>query len=177
MEFSEFKKRLVHLGVHKVESIDWPLSGQSGKERDVYLYPKPKVPMTILSLEVLGQALPFFVTARPYHKKEIPSNPHSTALLNNPSIKDLKRHLDSGQEIRLHDHFHPHIRGLFAGAKGNNFFWYPLRFTSYWYEFGEKVQKALEGKKLQFIKFCNIPWVIVVIYRIIIRTIVYIIIL
>jgi len=158
MEFSEFKKRLVHLGVHKVESINWSLSGQSGKERDVYLYPKPKVPMTILNLEVSERTLPFLVTARPYHKKEIPSSPHSTALLNNPSIKDLKRHLNSGQEIRLHDHFHPHIRGLFAGAKGNNIFWYPLRAASYWHEFGAKIQKALEGKKLQFIKLYEPPY-------------------
>lgn len=146
MDFSEFKRRLVHLGIGKFRSFDSAIDHSF--TRDVYLYPKPKVPMTILNLDVQGQTLPFMVTARPYHEKELPANPSPGFL------EDFKKKIIAKETIWLNyfpDHFFPHIRGLFAGARGSNLFWYEL---ALWGDIGkEQIEKALKRKKLDFLGF------------------------
>jgi len=151
MDFSDFKKTLVHLGSCPTTTTEFFSTGYKTIERDVYLYPKPAVPMSILNLQVLGQTLPFLVTARPYHEKEKFDQPGSLFLIENPDIKKLPEYVRAGKTIDLWNHFYPHLRGLFAGAKGNNLFWYPVNFNVFWYEFGEKVREALDKRQLGFL--------------------------
>lgn len=158
MDFKEFRKRLVHLGICRTTDARPYHAEEYTREKDVYLYPKPEVPMTILNLEVLGQELPFLVTARPYHEKEKFDQPLSIPLLKDVGLEDLQELARSGGEIDLHRHFYPHVRGLFVEARGNNFFWYPLHVDVFWYEFGEKIHEALKKKHLGFVDLYEQPY-------------------
>jgi hypothetical protein len=153
MNFREFKKRLFHLGICKVESRIGLGNFGNQIKKDVYLYPKPEVPIALLNLNIAGEILPFMITARPYHNKESNSIPHSQFLDKNQDLTQLKDDVQKNKTIiNLHNHFYPHIRGLFAGVRKNNIFWYPLRASVYWLEFGKKIQKALDKRKLGFIE-------------------------
>lgn len=163
LDFKEFKRRLVHLGKCKTRN-HFQLS-TSFTERDIYLYPRPKIPISILNLEISGHMLPFMVTARPYHEKELFSEPISLFLLQNKDLNKLKEELaiDKNKIVDLHQHFQPHVRGLFAGAKGNHFFWYPVHFNAAFdaAEVGIKFQEAqemLKKKRLGFIGLYQPPY-------------------
>ncbi|MDO8656915.1 MAG: hypothetical protein Q7K45_06785, partial [Nanoarchaeota archaeon] len=52
--------------------------------KEVFLYPRSQVPMSVLELEVGGEPTPFLVTARPYHPKEILSKPYAPFLEEHP---------------------------------------------------------------------------------------------
>ena len=157
MSFDEFLRRLVHIGEAQTRNPRGYIRGHEDVKRDVYLYPDPQVPMTVMELYVNGQQLPLLITARPYHKKEINSSPLPFFLYEHPSIDEIPEIVASGGVINLPDHFYPHIRGLFAGKRGNNYFWYHLRISSWWWEFGKDVIKALEEKGLPFIDFYESP--------------------
>ena len=106
------------------------------EEREVYLYPEPVVPITILNLEVGTQILPFLVTARPYHERELSlsswSSPRPYYYYEYPTLETLPKFIEAGEAMKVPEHFYPHIRGLFAGKRGNHFFWYPLEpFSSF----------------------------------------------
>ena len=120
------------------------------------MYPEPKVPISILDLEVEGYNLPFLVTARPYHANELSSQPFPKFLAEHP-LETLPSYVQKGGIIDLPNHFYPHIRGLFAGTRGNNYFWYLTHTNTFWEEFGKPVKDALEKKKLGFIGFYNSP--------------------
>ena len=152
MPFEEFRGRLVHLGKYQVTNTRFFRTDKYTVEKDIYLYPEPRVPMTIIELDISGQSLPLLVTARPYHEKELYSFPFPHFLYEHKSIDELSEFVQSGGVIDLPRHFYPHIRGLFAGRRGNNFFWYPLRTNSWWGEFGRHIDGALEGKGLPFIE-------------------------
>lgn len=156
LSFDEFRQRLIHLGNHKTHVIHDYLAPERLVERDVYLYPKPKVPITILNLDVSGEQLSFLVTARPYHRKELEiSDSYSTVssdcrLFGYPELKKIPKFVRSGGVIDLPEHFYPHIRGLFAGRRGNHFFWYNLHL---WSAFGQTIKESLKSKELSFISF------------------------
>ncbi len=159
LPFKEFRNRLAHLGECRTTRTDFYLLGDKHPvQRDVYLYPEPRVPITVLDLEVLGQKLPFLVTARPYHEKELFYRPFSAFLHHHPSIKKLRDYVQSGGVIDLPDHFYPHIRGLYAGRRESHFFWYPLRINSWWREFGQHIDEALKKKGLSFIELYDPPF-------------------
>lgn len=151
--FGEFQERLVHLGNCKTTRNRLFLrdSDEYQTERDVYLYPHPTVPMTIIDLDFEGQSLPFLVTARPYHQKELQSKPFPTFVFRQP-LDTLPDYVSSGGVIKLPNHFYPHVRGLFAGRRGDNFFWYSLRTVTWWGKFGQPLREALDKKGLQFIE-------------------------
>lgn len=156
LSFEEFRSRLIHLGECKItKPMGFP--GDPVHQRDVYLYPEPYVPISLLDLEIEGQLLTFLVTARPYHKKELDSIPYSLFLAQHP-LNTLPEFVRSNGVISLHSHFYPHIRGLFAGSRGNHFFWYPLRINSYWEKFGSLIAKSLERKKLSFLGLYEPPY-------------------
>ncbi len=125
LQFNQFMARLVHVGTAKVQ-YSRSFLGREPHEKDVYLYPEPQVPISILSLSYQGANLPFLATARPYHEKEIFNEPISLFLKEHP-ISNLSDFVLSDGVIDIPDHFFPHIRGLFAGQRNNHFFWYPLR--------------------------------------------------
>lgn len=126
--FESFKKRLVGMGVCTISRSSHfrsePRLGDETYQADVRLYTSPTVPMTILPLEIDGLTLPFFITARPYHQREQSS--YNTAHFVYRPISELRQHLRDGNPLLLPRHFFPHIRGLFAGARGNHLFWYPF---------------------------------------------------
>jgi len=155
LPFEEFRRRLVCLGECNTRR---GLHGwrEDVIKRDVYLYPEPQVPVTILKLPIEGQKLPFLVTARPYHKKELYFHPFPKFLYEHP-LETLPEYARSGGVIELTDHFYPHIRGLSAGRRGNHFFWYPLRVNSFWHDFGQKIQESLERHGLSFIGVYESP--------------------
>lgn len=165
MNFPEFKRRLVHFGIRNIVYTRFLGMDKDVQKRDVYLYPRPQIPMTIFNLEILEQNLPFMVTARPYHEKELSSEPLSSFLLKNKDLEKLKAELkvDKNKIIDLHQHFYPHIRGLFAGAKGTNLFWYPINVNS-WYDIlntginAKELQDALKKKNLDFLGFYRMPY-------------------
>lgn len=159
LPFEEFRNRLVHLGECQTTRTDFYLLGDKRTvERDVYLYPEPRVPVTVLDLEVLGQKLPFLVTARPYHEKELFYRPFSAFLHYHPSIKELSDYTQPGGVVDLPDHFYPHIRGLFAGRRDSHFFWYPLRINTWWRDFGQHIDEALKKSDLSFIELYDPPY-------------------
>lgn len=159
MPFEELRGRLVRLGKCQTTNTEFFLSSDKyTAERDVYLYPEPRVPMTILELDVGGQSLPLLVTVRPYHEKELYSLPFPRFLYEHRLIDELPEFVQSGGVIDLQKHFYPHIRGLFAGKRGNNFFWYPLRINSWWRELGRYIDGALEEKGLSFIELYEPPF-------------------
>jgi len=135
LPFEGFKNRLIYFGKCRTR-IGHPSDLQfmrKEREREVYLYPEPVVPITILSLEVGTQILPFLVTARPYHEEEITISPWPFPrphCYEHPSIETLPEYVEAGKVMKLKEHFYPHIRGLFAGRRGNHFFWYPLDTSS-----------------------------------------------
>lgn len=109
-----------------------------------YLYPEPEVPITTIELPIFGQKLNFMVTARPFHPKEINSDPPEILLREFKSASLLQKYVQehndslfnfSQGEIQENcneplGHFKPHIRGLLASVRGNNFFWYPINLFS-----------------------------------------------
>lgn len=151
LAFEEFKRRLVHLGRCNTRH-DW-----RGNEiiKDVYLYPEPQVPITVLNLPIEGMDLPFLVTARPYHKKELDCQPFPVFLYEGHPLETLSEYTRSGGVIELPDHFYPHIRGLFAGKRGNHFFWYPLEVHPLVSDFGRKVDESLKTSGLSFVDVYN----------------------
>lgn len=156
LTFEEFKERLVCLG--QCPTKIWGSRGEDRIiNREVYLYPEPNVPMAVLNLPVSGQDLPFLVTARPYHPKEADFEPWPVFLVTHP-LEKLPEFIQNGGVIDLPEHFYPHIRGLFAGRRGNNFFWYPLRVFSYWHEFGVQLRTALEKQRLSFVYLYDPPF-------------------
>ena len=124
--FDEFKNRLVYLGRVKTKSVGiW--STDQAMQKDIYLYPNRPVPISILNLNVEGINLPFLVTARPYNRTEILSSPFPRFLYEHPRVEDLRELIENCGTVALYAHFYPHVRGLYAGRRGNNFFWYPLQ--------------------------------------------------
>lgn len=126
ISFEEFKNRLVHIGPSKMKNASKFSSGVI-YEDDLYLYSSPQVPISIVNLDIHGETLPFMVTARPYHENELHSIPYVRTLGEHPNIEDMREFVQSGGIITLLEQFHPHIRGLFAGKRGNHFFWYPVK--------------------------------------------------
>ena len=157
MPFDEFLGRLVHIGESQTTTPRGEMQGIPNEPRDVYLYPEPKVPMSVMELDVDGLKLPLLITARPYHKKELDSRPFPFFLHEHPSADELPDFVSSGGVINLPIHFYPHIRGLFAGKRGDNYFWYHLRINSNWWDFGRNVMQALAAKGLPFIDFYEPP--------------------
>jgi len=160
LPFDKFRQRLIHLGKCKTSVVHSFLHEEKSVERDVYLYPKPKVPITILNLDVSGEQLSFLVTARPYHQKEL-YNFHSPSAIfphslweHAQEIKKLPEFIRSGGIIDLPEHFYPHIRGLFAGRRGNHFFWYNFHL---WGGFGQTIKDSLKSKKLSFVNLYQPP--------------------
>lgn len=155
--FDEFKKRLVNLGkcptARRNPSF---LSTENPVTRKVCLYPEPKVPISILNLEVEGYNLPFLITVRPYHTNELSSHPFPKFLTEHP-LETLPDYVQNSGIIDLPNHFYPHIRGLFAGTRGNNYFWHLTHTNTFWEEFGKPLKNALEKKNLGFIGFYNSP--------------------
>ncbi len=148
--FPEFKKRLVHIGESQVN--DYYHGEYANIEtRDVYLYPRATVPMTVLDLDIEGKNLQFFVSVRPYHKDHIGQHhgfhTQSGQFIDKHSLKSLPKFVQSGGAISLYHNFYPHIRGLYGGKRGDHLFWY---------SFGGKgidqVTKALEEQNLSFIE-------------------------
>lgn len=129
LPFEEFKRRLVYFGECKTKTDEPSDFWVPGQKKEVYLYPEPVVPISILPLEMGTQVLPFLVTARPYHERELFLSPWPS-YHGHPSLETLPKYIESGEAIRLPEHFYPHIRGLFAGKRGNHFFWYPLESSS-----------------------------------------------
>lgn len=125
--FDQFQERLIHLGENEVLQGRFSFD-KSTSRRDVYLYPNPQVPISIVNLPIDGQSLPFMVTVRPYHEKELTYTiPYPKSLEDHKTIEELAKGIKKGEKIDLPEHFYPHIRGLFAGRRGNHFFWYPVR--------------------------------------------------
>ena len=143
MSFREFTQRLVYAGKRYVTGKRLRNLGEH-YEKDAYLYPFPVVPMSILNLKVDGTDLPFVVTARPYNKSEATCPPYQRILDKYPSVPEYLA--SAGEKEKLLDHFYPHIRGLFAGSRGEHFFWYRIRG-----EFGDLVEQALERDGMNFI--------------------------
>src|SRR3989344_4348638 len=156
LPFAEFKKRLINLGDCNTKRDPYFTGAINLVTRKVSLYPEPKVPISILDLEVEGYNLPFLVTARPYHANELSSQPFPKFLAEHP-LETLPSYVQKGGIIDLPNHFYPHIRGLFAGTRGNNYFWYLTHTNTFWEEFGKPVKDALEKKKLGLIGFYNSP--------------------
>ena len=155
--FDEFRERLVYLGEYSAtRRSPHSLSNEYLMPREVCLYPEPKVPIALLNLEVEGHNLPFLVTARPYHLKELSSRPFSGFLAEHP-LESLPDYVQNGGIIDLPSHFYPHIRGLFTGTRNNHFFWYLIHATFFWDEFGKPIRNALEKKNLGFIGFYDSP--------------------
>lgn len=150
----EFLRRLIYLGTCKTNSGN-PYRG--AVQREVYLYPEPTVPMTVINLWVLGQVLPFLVTARPYHRKELSFEPYPLFLRSHP-LETIHEYARSGGVIDLPNHFYPHIRGLFAGRRGSAFFWYPLHTNSFWDEFSKPIEEALTKVGLSFLYLYSPPF-------------------
>ncbi len=156
--FDEFRERLVYLGECSTtrRNLYFGSNDENLMPREVYLYPGPKVPISLLNLEVESHNLPFLVTARPYHRNELLSTPFSRFLFEHP-LESLPDYVQDGGIIDLPNHFYPHIRGLFAGTRGNHFFWYLTHATTFWEEFGKPIKNALEKKNLGFIGFYDSP--------------------
>lgn len=159
LPFDTFRKRLVHFGDCDtlLPRIGAYHSGEKWK-RDVYLYPEPTVPMTVMELTVNGQQLPLMITARPYHPKEIWFQPVATFIEDHP-LKTLPEYVSNKGAIDLPSHFYPHIRGLFAGRRGNHLFWYSLNeglpelsWDKIWKDFGQPLHNALEDEGLGFME-------------------------
>lgn len=154
--FDEFRERLVYLGECSTTRRSPFFLSNDLMPREVYLYPEPKVPISLLNLEVEGYNLPFLVTARPYHKNELSSSPFSKFLAEHP-LESLPSYVQNGGVVDLPNHFYPHIRGLFAGTRGSHYFWYLTHATTFWEEFGKPIRNALEKKNLGFIGFYDSP--------------------
>lgn len=156
--FDEFRERLVYLGECSTtrRNLYFSVGDENLMPREVYLYPEPKVPISLLNLEVEDHQLTFLVTARPYHINELSSTPFSKFLAEHP-LESLPDYVQNGGIIDLSNHFYPHIRGLFAGTRGNHFFWYLTHATTFWEEFGKPIRDALEKKNLGFIGFYDSP--------------------
>jgi hypothetical protein len=150
LPFEEFKDRLVHLGKCKITNRF--LGSPNVYEKDVYLYPEPNVPMTTINLDIEGQELPFFVTARPYNPKELEHGLSPRFLAEHP-LETLPEFCRSGGTIDLPNHFYPHIRGLFAGQRGSQFFWYLLRpgFPVNEEDFYHQISESKKRSELSFI--------------------------
>ncbi|MCL5113548.1 MAG: hypothetical protein M1372_00055 [Patescibacteria group bacterium] len=155
MPFGEFLGKLAHIGIAKTTTYRRSMWGDPDLEHDIYLYPQPRVPMTVMELEVNGRSLPLLITARPYHEKELRSEPFSRFLREHPTIDDLRGYVASGGTVELPGHFYPHVRGLFAGRRGNNYFWYLMHITGF--RFGDDVKSAMKNKGFPFIGFHE-PW-------------------
>ena len=152
MGFDDLISRCVQVGVRektRATSSMYPWEKVATQE-PLLLYPYPEVPMSVLKLKVDKKMLPFFVTARPFHKKERYSLP-SSLLLFEHSMEELHGILASGKQRDLYAHFMPHIRGLFAGRRGNHLFWYPLKAEGNWEGCGLPLDNALRQANLFFI--------------------------
>lgn len=123
--FDEFQRRLVNFGDTRTLRTEIARE-KTSLVRAVALYPNPTVPISIVNLPVDGQHLPFMVTARPFNKKEALFSPDPKSLHSNHTLEELIEGVKDGSPIDLPDHFYPHVRGLFAGRRGNHFFWYML---------------------------------------------------
>ena len=142
--FAEFKNRLLSFGLHPILSA-WPLTNpRDTMMKDIYLYPFPTVPITILNLPIDGHNLPFLVTVRPYHPKEF-KNLYSSET---PPIVELSGFFHQGGVLKVLRHFYPHIRGLFAGKRGNHFFWYILNLSG---GFESSLRNSLINQGLSFL--------------------------
>ena len=153
--FDEFRRRLVKLGKCPTKKRIFRVDEEI-VTRDLHLYPGPNVPISILNLEVDGNSLPLLITARPYNKKEILSQPFSRFLREHP-LGVLPEYVQNGGIVDLPNHFYPHIRGLFAGKRGEHFFFNLTHATSWWEEFGLPIKNALDEKGLGFIEFYDAP--------------------
>lgn len=120
VSFEEFNSRLVDVG------------------DGCRLYPHPRVPMTLLKLEIDGENLSFMVTARPYHERETTNHSMPNDLFwekgDNFSISTVRPLSEIYGKMRslLNPRFGfpelpsqclPHIRGMFIEARGANLFW------------------------------------------------------
>ncbi len=125
----------------------------------MYLYPNERVPITIITLNVDEHRIPLLVTARPYHPNEIGNARYAAypSLLLSHTVATLPEYVKHNP-IDLPEHFYPHIRGLFAGRRRNNFFWYPLNVSIFWDEFGEKIEASLRRRRLQWIGIYEEPY-------------------
>jgi len=120
LNIGEFKKRLIHLGNCNIQQWSKFLDHDI-VQKDVYLYPYPDVPITILNIPVNDLNLPFLLTARPYHPKEIYFGGVGSFISDHP-VETLEEFAAAGGKLELLNHFYPHIRGLFAGKRGNHYF-------------------------------------------------------
>lgn len=159
MSFETFLNRIVDVGkTYSVVTF-------REKEMEIpqtYLYPKPQVPMTILELEIDSQKMPFLITARPFNLVEDYQDPFEEFLHKYGNVNKLMNALKKGAKVSLLDHFRPHIRGLYAGKRNENIFWYPLLYSDK-YDLGEIIKNGLKKRNLSFIDTYGIayngnPW-------------------
>lgn len=139
LNYKDFEYKLVYIGkfIPKFEQC----------QRDLLLYPEPDVPVSVVSLDVKGHELPFLITARPYHEKEIEYSSHYMDLryqpVEKPLFERLQGYLKEGNSLRLPRHFQPHIRGLFAGVRGTHLFYYPLGMVdNKWESIEDSIEEA-----------------------------------
>jgi len=156
LTFDDFQSKLVYLGQQDTVNREFAVD-RVIKPRQVYLYPNPQVPMTVLEIKMGNHNLPFLITARPYHPKEIFDNPITPFIQDHP-LSALPRYLSSGGKLEISSHFYPHIRGLFAGKRGNHLFWYPLFTGAWWKEFGQPLKNALIKQSIDFLEVYNPPY-------------------
>jgi len=146
LSFEEFERRLVRLGGAKTLRCPFGLFADSYDffgfyeerhvvKREVCLYPNHLVPITIIDLEINGQDLPFLVTARPCPRSD------EYAL----SLDKVAKEIEFGKLINIPEMYYPHIRGLFAGKRGNHFFWYD------WNDYESALRTTLEARGLSFL--------------------------
>jgi len=123
-----------------------------------FIYTNPRVPMTLLSVPVLGTELPLIITARPYGAESTsrtdPAGAGPMSLFDYfDSPDELKDALDEGTYTLFPRNCFPHVRGLFTGARGNHVFWSPLSTNTYESEpFYNEVQRRLDGMGLGYIR-------------------------
>lgn len=118
--FDEFEKRLTRLGVMTTTGIM------------EYAYMEARTPITVLNIEIDGENLPFFVTARPFTVDEgahhsLPWN-LSEGVENDEDLKKtVLQFANGGGILDVNHNYFPHIRGLYAGKRGDHHFFYPLQ--------------------------------------------------
>jgi hypothetical protein len=132
----EFKNRMVPFFVKE----------ETGEVTEYYFYPRREVPITTVELEVYKEKCVFLVTARP--------------------CTDYMYYLESlthpiEDTTDLFNNYIPHIRGVLASVRGNNFFWYPIRPNFY-----SEIRESLKGTSFEYLDPQKNDYLYPVTYRI-----------
>jgi len=161
LPYEEFQQSLIEIKQDKIISSYGGLNPETGEyikpyiletpARHFFLYPNSQVPISIINLDIFDQNLFFMVTARPFHPKEIHSNPVEPLLSKYQTASNLKQQFQIEKEPL--EHFYPHIRGLISSVRGNNFFWYPIN-----NEFKPYIKSTLFKKNLSYLEIYHIGY-------------------